>query len=179
MTNLHEKIEWFYRKVCAELDVPVSNPFIFDVLNKQFKAQVKSAQRGILINTLIFNERNTFVICETLKKFQRKISTIEIHHNMTDDMDKDLIRIFEADGVISVGGFRKTACPQAVYLVGLLKALRQCKSIKIVCNPDSYPLVHDATYKQLVFALTRSAISKSRREERTSEEPADWKPKKS
>lgn len=34
LTSLHEKIEWFYRKVCAELDSPISNAFIHDVLAK-------------------------------------------------------------------------------------------------------------------------------------------------
>ena len=113
----------------------------------------------------MFNERNTFVICETLKKFQKKISSFQIHHNLAEENDREASRNLETEGDVSGGGggHRKTACPQAVHLLNLIKALRHCKSIKIVCNPDSYPLVHDTAYKQLAFALTRSSLTKSRR----------------
>lgn len=35
-SGLHNQIEWLYRNVCAELDMPVSSVFINDVLSKQF-----------------------------------------------------------------------------------------------------------------------------------------------
>jgi len=123
--------------------------------------QAKSVSRSLVINTGMFTEKNAFVICETLTKFQKKIVSLEINHNLLESNDKE----------------RMTACPNAVYLVSLLKALRQCKAIKIVCNPDFYALVHESIYKQLAFAITRSNISKSRREEHCNLEDTDYKQK--
>ena len=104
LIHLHEKVEWFYRQVCAQLDVPISSQFISEVINKTFKTQAKSVSRSIVINTGMFTEKNAFVICQTLKNFQKKIVSFEINHNLLELNDKEII----------------TACPNAVYLVGLL-----------------------------------------------------------
>jgi len=74
------RIEWFYRKVCAEFNAPVSFIFINSVL-----PQFKSGRGSISINTQIINEHNAWAICETLKIFQKRIRHLQIFHNTRED----------------------------------------------------------------------------------------------
>lgn len=153
VVGLDARIEWFYRKVCAEFDAPVSQVFVRDVVS-----QFKKRQAGtVSFNTKILTERTAWAICETLKVFDSRINAIEVYHNVREDNSRPLS---SREATIDLDSrssklARKTACKQASQLIGLFKSLTTCRSIKLVCDPDCYPLVHDTLYNKLILSLSR------------------------
>ena len=65
-----------------------------------------------------------------------------------------------SQGRIALNNHTKV-CPRAHYLISLLKSLNMCKSIKLTCNSESYPIVHENQYKSLILSITRKPSKQS------------------